>query len=302
MIYFLKGDGERDLADHDARIGYSKLKREIECDNIDVRTLDVGDHPAIPADAEALVIAGPRRRLAASLIDQLRSYLARDGRLLVLLEGGESGLEPLLEEWGVGVGRQVAVDPARTLSGFDLFVSDFRPHAITRPLAGSTCIFYLPRVVEPLARSGAQDDDRPRAQSLCQSSPESWAESDLDQRPMRYDAQRDTPGPISLAVAAERRGARGLEVSVQTARLVVFGDADFAGNGPASGGNFDLCLSALNWLVDREDQMAIAPKPVQEMRLVMDAAQLRWLFWAVVVGIPGAFALLGLFVWLGRRS
>lgn len=303
VVYFLKGHGERDLADRDPRTGYSQLKRELEADNLDVRTLDVGDHPVLPADAEAVVIAAPRRRLAAPLVEQLRTYLARDGRLLVLLEsGGDTGLEALFEEWGIGVGRRVAVDPARTLSGYDLFVSDFRPHPVTRALAGSTCVFYLPRVVEPLPPPGGEQADRPRAQSLCQSSPESWAESDQDQRPMRYDANRDTPGPVSLAVAAERSGVRTLDVSVQTTRLVVMGDADFAGNGPASGANYDLVLAALNWLVDREDQMAIAPKAVQEMRLVMDAAQLQWLFWAVVAGLPAAVGVVGLLVWWRRRS
>lgn len=303
VVYFLKGAGERELADRDPRTGYSNLKREIEADNIDVRTLDIGDHPLLPADAQALVIAGPRRRLAAPVVEQLRKYLAHDGRVLVLLESGvESGLEPLLEEWGIGVNRKAVVDSTRTLSGYDLFVSDFRPHPITRALAGSTCIFYLPRVVEPLAQPGPEDADRPRAQSLCQSTPESWAEADLDQRPLRYDPARDTPGPLSLAVAAERKGPSSLDVSVQTTRLVVLGDADFAGNGPASGGNYDFFLSALNWLVNREDLIAIAPKPVQEMRLTMNEAQLRWLFWAVVAGLPGLVALAGLLVWWRRRA
>jgi ABC-type uncharacterized transport system involved in gliding motility auxiliary subunit len=304
VVYFLKGSGERDVRDREAKAGYSSVRRELEADQFEVRVLDLGDQAAIPADAAAVVVAGPRRRLPAPTVELLRHYLARDGRLFVLLEAGvESGLEPLLGEWGIGAGKSVVVDPSRTLTGRDLFVSDYRPHPVTRTLAGSTCVFYLPRAIEPLSAGSGQDEaDRPRAVSLFQSAADSWAEVDLDQQPFRYEEGRDVPGPISLAVAAERAPAQSLDVSVRSARLVVIGDADFAANGPASGSNYDLFTSALSWLTEREDLLAISPKVPQEMRLLMDSHQLNWLFGAVVAGIPALVAVAGLLVWLRRRT
>jgi ABC-type uncharacterized transport system involved in gliding motility auxiliary subunit len=303
-VYFLQGHGERDL-DSQERKGFSTLKREILRDNMTVKPLTFGVQVSVPEDADALVIASPRTRYAESEVALLRSYLEKDGRLMVLLDAGlESGLEPLLEEWGVGVGASMVVDPSRTLSGSDVFVRDYRPHAITRNIHTETCVFYLPRAIEPLAAwTNAQDRaDKPSVVSLCQSSPDSWAEVDLDQRPVRYDAGRDTPGPISLAVAAERGPLQGLDVTVRPARLVVFGDADFASNAPLTGGNFDFLLSALNWLLEREDLLAIAPKPVEETRLLMDAGQLNLLFWALVGGVPGVIGTLGVLVWMRRRT
>jgi ABC-type uncharacterized transport system involved in gliding motility auxiliary subunit len=66
------------------------------------------------------------------------------------------------------------------------------------------------------------------------------------------------------------------------------------------GGNGDLFLSALNWLLEREQLLAIAPKPVEEARLIMDQRQLLALFWVLVVFLPGG-AVLGVAVWVRRR-
>lgn len=302
-VYFLTGHGERDLESQE-RNGYSRIKQQMLRDNLSVRVLAPGDQSGIPDDADALVIAGPRGRYAESEVAQIRDYLARDGRLMVLLDSyNESGLEPLLESWGIAVGDQMVVDPSRTLSGSDLFVRSYGPHPITRNIRTQTCVFYLPRVVEPLsAWTNLQDRaDKPTVVSLCQSSPDSWAESDRDQRPVRYDEGRDVPGPISLAAAAERGPIQGLDVTVRPARLVVVGDADFASNLPLTGANFDFFMSALNWLLERDSLMAIAPKPVEETRLLLDGAQLQMLYLILAMGVPGLAATLGVLVWMKRR-
>jgi ABC-type uncharacterized transport system involved in gliding motility auxiliary subunit len=112
----------------------------------------------------------------------------------------------------------------------------------------------------------------------------------------------DEPGPVSVAVAVERGAGPGIDVEIRPTQLVVFGDSDFLANDAASGGNLDLFLSALNWLVEREELMAIAPKPIEEMRLVINERQLRLLFWAFVLGLPGAVCAVGLVVWVRRRA
>lgn len=278
LVRFPQGHGH--LADRDPRTGFSRLKRELEADNLDARTLHAGDHPSLPADAQAVVIAAPRRRLAAPLVETA-ARLPGPRRA----PAGHVAARAATPAWrrcsrsGASAWLCVAVDPGTYPSGYDLFVLR-RPHPVTRALAGSTCVFTCcSRVVEPLPPPGG-DRRTARAPSPCaRARPELGGAGSGPAPHAPRLANRDTPGPVSLAVAAECSGARMLDVSVQTTRLVVMGDADFAGNGPASGANFDLVLAALNWLVDREDQMAIAPKAVQDMRLVMDAAQLQWLFW-----------------------
>jgi ABC-type uncharacterized transport system involved in gliding motility auxiliary subunit len=305
VVYFLRGHGERDINDRDPYSGFSAIAQHIRRDNVEVKDLLLGEARQIPADADALVVPGPTKPLAPQEIELLRAWLNNNGRMIVLLDTGPAaGLRPLIEDWNIRLHDDVVVDPTRTLTGLDLFVNDYGIHSITRNLRDVTCVFYLPRSVEPAPAPGDAPlpADSPRAIALARSSPDSWAESDLEQKPMRFDALRDRRGPISIAVAAERGATPDLEMNVRPARLVVIGDTDFLSNGALSGGNVDFFLSALNWLLEREALMAIAPKPIDDIRLVITREQLARVFWTVVVIVPGLVGVLGAAVWWQRRT
>ncbi|MBN1270000.1 MAG: GldG family protein [Kiritimatiellae bacterium] len=305
VVYFLQGHGERDLEDHDPRTGYSALKRAIERDNIEVRTLQLGEVRAVPAEADALIIGGPKRRISRAELDVISDYVEQNGRLLVLVDAmDDTGLDDLLLPWGVRVGNDIVVDASRTLSGRELFVTEYGAHPITERLKGVTSIFYIPRSVEPLAGSGAAGGlaDKPRVTVLASCSASGWAESDLTDGRMKFDPEWDLPGPVGVAVAVEKGAVPGINVQIQPTRIVAVGDSDFVSNGALTGGDLDFFMSALNWLLERETLMAIAPKPIEESRLVMSARDLALLFWAVVVGLPAGVAVIGLLVWWRRRK
>jgi hypothetical protein len=305
VVYFLRGHGERDIQDRDPYAGYSELAQRVRGDNAETRAFTLTEHHGIPADADAVVISGPTKNLARQEIETLRNWVDKNGRLMVLLDTGPAGgLQDLLAPWGVRLEDDAVVDPQRSLTGLDLFVDNYGEHPITRGLKNITSVFYMPRSVEALSAPTGQVDqvDRPVVTPLAYSSPDSWAESDLEQKPMKFDQRNDRRGPIGLAVAVERGPAAVADVDIGPTRLVVMGDTDFLSNGALSGGNADLFMSALNWLLDREQLMAIAPKPVQETRLVLTQGQITSIFWVVTVVLPGLFAVLGAGVWLQRRS
>jgi ABC-type uncharacterized transport system involved in gliding motility auxiliary subunit len=305
-VYFLGGHGERDINDRDPYAGYSELARRVRGDNAEAIDFTLAAQHGVPADADAVVISGPTKPLAAQEIETLQAWVEKkNGRLMVLLDTGPSGgLETLLAAWGVRLDNDVVLDPKRTLTGLDLFVDAYGPHPITRRLQQITSVFYMPRSVESSHPPLGQVDraDQPVVSTLAFSSAESWAESDLEQKPMKFEARSDRRGPISLAVAVERGPLSLPEVEIRPTRMVVFGDTDFLSNGAMSGGNADLFMSALNWLLDREQLMAIAPKPLHESRLVMTRGQVTRLFWVVTFLLPGLVGVLGLAVWMQRRS
>jgi ABC-type uncharacterized transport system involved in gliding motility auxiliary subunit len=167
-----------------------------------------------------------------------------------------------------------------------------------------TTIYHLPRPIEPVEPDAVngQGSERIRVVPLVTTSDAGWAETDLQQQPMRFDPGVDRPGPIPIAAAVERGAEPGIDAELPPARMVVVGDSDFVSNGALTGGNPDLFLGAMNWLLEREELMAIDAKPIEMYRLILNEKQIWAIFWLAVVGLPGAVALLGLMVWLGRRN
>lgn len=302
-IYFLVGHGERGIFDYDPQKGYSRITREIQRDNLEVHTLDLAKKKRIPSDCSLLVIAAPRVPLADWEIDLIGEYLEDSGRLLVLADAYlETALEGLLEAWGVRLDNDIVLDPTRTLTGREIFITEYGNHPITEKLKGISSIFYTPRSVRPLEEeTEAEAADRPRVTVLAMTSKAGWGERNLEDSTARFDPMEDIPGPVPVAVAVER-GPAGSEADIRPTRLVVFGDGDFASNGALTGGDRNFFMNALNWLLERKDLLAIAPKEYEEARLLMTRGDLANLFWLTVVVIPGAVGLAGILIWWQRRE
>ena len=302
-VYFLMGHGERGIFDYDPQKGFSRITREIERDNLEVHTLDLAKKKMIPSDCRLLVIASPRVPLADWEIDLIQKYLQDSGRLLVLVDAySETGLEGLLEAWGVRLDNDIVLDPTRTLTGREILITDYGNHPITEKLKGISSIFYTPRSVRPLEEeTEGEAADRPRVTILAQTSKAGWGERTLEDSTARFDPLEDIAGPVPLAVAVER-GPTASETDIRPTRLVVFGDADFVSNGALTGGDRNFFMNALNWLLERKDLLAIAPKEYKETRLLMTRGDLANLFWLTVVIIPGTVGLAGMLIWWRRRE
>ena len=107
---------------------------------------------------------------------------------------------------------------------------------------------------------------------------------------------------LGSRLSKQKGPVAGVDIDIRPTRLVVIGDTTFAVNNSLVGGNPDLFLNAINWLLDRQTLLSIAAKPVQDVRLVMDRRQLSLLFAAVVVAMPALVALAGALMWLRRRT
>lgn len=306
VVYFLTGHGERDIGDFGRRTGFSGAARLIERDNMEVKPLRLSSEKQVPPDGAALIVAGASQSMSKPEADLIAVWLRRSGRLMVLSDAGQtSGLEKMLQDWGVRLRNDVVTDPDRTLTGREVFVSAYNRHPITAKLGATAAIFNLPRSVEPVeAKPKAMSADRPQITPLALSSKTSWAETQLDQVPAKYDPLTDDlSGPVSLAVAVEKGDTTGLlDIQIRPSRLVVFGDSDFVSNSGLTGGDISLFMSSLNWLLDREQLLAMAPKEVQDTRLQLTRGEIRLLFWGVVGILPALAALLGLAIWLRRRK
>jgi ABC-type uncharacterized transport system involved in gliding motility auxiliary subunit len=142
---------------------------------------------------------------------------------------------------------------------------------------------------------------------LAVTSNKSWSEMQFDRSStvsVKFNPNTpDKMGPCCLAIAVEHGAPQKvLDVQIQPSRMVVVGDADFVCNNFLSGGNQDFYMSALNWLLDREELMVVAPKPLEEVKLNIDQKQLGKLFILNVVVIPLIAVVGGLLIWIRRRK
>lgn len=307
VVYFLVGHGERQVTNFDQIMGYSSIGTVIFNDNLEVKELLLTKEKQIPEDAAALIIAGPSKRISGVELEMVEDYLNRSGRLMVLLDAlKETGIEAMLYRWGVALRNDFVLDPENTLKGSDVYVRTYYEHPITLRMGTAGARFHLPRSVEPLVVDSHKADvgDRPTVVQLAMTSEKSWSETQVDETSAKYDENTgDLRGSFSLAVAVERGASQELlDVQIRPSRMVVFGDSDFISNGALAGGNQDLFMSALNWLLDREELMAIAPKPIEEIKLSLTRKHLNSLFWINIAGIPSVAAVVGLLVWFRRRK
>lgn len=319
VVYFLIGHGEAALDDYHPDRGYSTLARLLRSDHLDLKPLLLGESAQIPADAAALVIGGPTRRLDRNAIGAITEYLNHSGRLLLMADSGlVTGLESLLEDWGVRmnhdrvISKPLVAGMGDSLAGVrgvgltrELELTRFGDHPITGPLQGMLITLFQPRTLTPLSGVGTDREeavDKPRITVLASAGEESWAETDFQQSPPNYDTETDRRGPAPVAVAIERGPAGRVAMGIQPTRLVVIGDSHFAANGRVGGGNQDLARSALHWLLQRDFILGAAPRLGGSLPRALDGPRRTLVLAVLVAGYPGCALLWGLLVgWFRRR-
>ncbi len=310
VAYFVQGHGEVGL---EAREGIPTLAQAVAAlgqEGYRVEPLNLVQSE-IPEEADVLVLAGPQRALFPGEVEKLQDYLAKGGRLLLLIGPRvDAGLDPLLEEWGVVLGDDILIEVSSVsqLLGTGpavALVTTYGDHPITAPLAEQRLmtLFPLARSVDTEAREGIQ------ATPLLRTGPQSWGETspDLEAGPLQFDPDQDKPGPLTLGVALTRQ-VEGDQNNSETqeapteARLVVIGNVNFALDGNLrQQGNRDLFLNTLNWLTERTEQISIRPKSITDRRLTLTGQNFRWLVLGSTVLLPVAALGAGAVLWWQRR-
>jgi ABC-type uncharacterized transport system involved in gliding motility auxiliary subunit len=319
-VYFTQGHGEKDTASAE-RDGYNGIAEALARENYLIEQLPLAQQGAVPADAAIVVVAGPRTDLFPGEIDALKKYLAGGGKLLLEVDPPETIKSPpltnlvaLAREWGIEVGNDAVVDASGMgrLLGTDASV----PVAMSYPSHPITQRFNL-LTAYPLARSVAPVPEGVNghiAQSLVETSPQSWAESDikalLESGQVSPDpSQGDKKGPVSIAAAVSARVAPADQKKPESnvtarpeTRVVAFGDSDFVANaGLGIQGNRDLFLNTLGWLSQQENLISIRPREADDRRITMTAAQQSNAGWLSLLGIPGLIFAAGIRAWWRGR-
>jgi ABC-type uncharacterized transport system involved in gliding motility auxiliary subunit len=306
-VYFLEGHNERPVAGDEAgqEGGFGRAADALRNENYQVETLVLATKGEVPDDAHVVVIAGATRTFLPQEHAALQRYLERGGSLLVMIDPmAKTDLYEDLHRWGVRPGDDYVIDQVQGIFGRAATpVADrYADHPITRDLREVT-LFHLVRSVR------ADADAQARFQEIVLTGESSWAETSLDGRPSFGGA--DVRGPVPVAVAgtpavgdgaASAADAAAEEGEKKTARLVVFGDSDFATNELIDAyRNRDLFLNSVNWLLGDVEAISIRPNQSRASRFQLTSEQFQNLRALSLFVLPELLAALGAVAWWTRR-
>jgi hypothetical protein len=350
VVYCTQGNGELDLSDSevaerlgDGRIrpnmdnGLGVLKDRLQQRHIEVKPLQIkSTDPKVPADAALVIIAAPRTTVPDFFIKAMDEYMARKGKLLVLVEPlisregkfRPTGLEDFLARYNVQLPPELVLTRSRELRNPLTVPARLNPALRDNPLVkafGSQTIMLQQARPVRSAPAGPPGMTPFRTEPLLLADPRAspWAEPKvsalneiirlMDENPS-FRNQKLEPGqrdPIPMAVVVSESsnphagmGMRMPPTGPETPRLVVIGDATLATNIFVSEGsgtvNFDFLASSIDWLRGKTSSIGIAPK--KPGLYVMKNTLTYWPFvllpsLVICVGVIGA----GTGVWLVRR-
>jgi ABC-type uncharacterized transport system involved in gliding motility auxiliary subunit len=306
-IYFLTGEGEVSI-DATGNQSYSTLKSALENKNYTVSNLNLLTTDQIPSDASVVVVAGPMKPLTDSEVSILDTYLKGGGSLVVMEEpiiatdfgdAADPLANYLAQTYGIVLGNDIIIDQlaAQQFQQPYIAIADpslYAQHAITTNLSGMTALFPTARSVEVNQDVGT---DYTKTE-LVKTSSQSWAETDMasvSATTPKPDQGMDIFGPVTIAVAAQG--------SSTNARLVVFGDPDFAMNGNYTVyGNGDLIVNSIDWAAKVENLISLTPKTTTTRSLVPFQGYMQnVIFFVSVVAIPGIILIAGVWSFVARR-
>lgn len=325
-IYFSTGHGEPKLDSQERGQGFGQLKQLLERANLSVATWSSLGKDTLPADASAIVVAGPKAAFLPPEFGALQKYADGGGRILLMLDPvlPEAGAPPadlgfggFLSTYGIKLGNDIVIDPANAVPMVGpetVIANDYGIHPIVRSLSEEG----LP-VVFPLARSVSKPENPPAGSvemMLVDTSKDGWGETSLARLEAVKKDKEDTPGPVSIAVSVESvakdAGKKNAEKKDKDAnapappkpfRLVVVGNSRFAANGTiGNAGNANFALNAISWLAGQERLVGIAPKTPEQASLALTRAQVNRIGLFAIVGMPVFAIVLGVWVWYRRRD
>lgn len=337
-IVFLKGHGELDITDDKTAGGLKVVADALGNEGYVVEALslmdvaatpatpglkiqrgDAHDHEGehgtegkgaglvnlqVPAEVSVLIVAGPRTKLLEPELAALDAFLARGGRLIVMLDPEtESGLEGLLRRWKIELRNDLIVDtnPMNRLLGLGAASPMVAPtqteHPVTKDLVNRGVVFTARSLgILSGGESGVV------ATALMEAGPSAWGETKFKEQTAERD-DADTTSGLNVMVVATRSTNTIDAALTPEGRIIAFGDADFATNKYVTmQGNSDWFLNTVAWAAEEESRITVRPNQRASAQLFLTGEQLGSLVFLSMDVLPVLLVAMGLGIVLVRRQ
>ena len=326
-LYFTTNHGELSI---DREL--TEIASELRRNNYNVVKF-AGLASGVPDNCTVLLVIGPdpQAKFTEEEIVSVAQFLGRGGKLLFAASGGEAtGLEPLIGDFGIHVGRNYVID---TSSGravlTDVVLRAVGYHEIINNIREYAFRVDAARSVEAMPPApGAMGQPYKRAYNLLETGKACWAETDIEtlvkKRSVSLDPKVDKEGPLGVAAVYEQPDrtpyGQPLPSGMPRTRIVAVGSADFMIGGQFSffgppQGNVLFFFNAVNWLAEKTELISIPPKrfdfrPMDRIDTTneplrkwfnAEVSNRRLVFWLALLALPALFLILGGVIWMFRR-
>ncbi|MCX7921168.1 MAG: GldG family protein [Clostridia bacterium] len=291
-VYFTEGHKEGTLDSE-----YTVLKKQLEINNYDVKSINLMLQAKVPENAEILMVLSPQADLAVSEKDVIKEFLNNGGKVVFMFDYIElnpkfTQVEDILKDYNLSLNYDKVRenDQNRHYPGnpyaiaVDVKKNQINPLDSTLLLANSRSINVLKDQKEGLTVT-----------SLMKTSDKAVGEQ-VDKA-----AGSEIPGPLDLAVAAEsNKGGKNSKVIVMGNGFFV-NDSAYQVYGPYYENGMSFFLGSLNWMMDSKDNVVIPPKTV-EAQVIDITEQQSNITLALTLGLlPLTILGAGMFIWMRRR-
>ena len=259
----------------------------------------------IPEGSNLVIVNAPQSDFTAGEIEKLDRYLERDGSAVLYLYSPDYGQLPVLErfaaDWGVRPVNKLVVDPDRSVGNLSYIAPLVIKSDVTRTLENTTnsiLMMAMPGHLELLWDSKGYRELVP----LLRSSGNAYAKGMEETLSTLEREDGDVTGSYCLGVMSEQRRADGQGETVS--RVFFYASDTLLADGFMQTSNLmnrAYATSLLNYLYKQEDSMVFAAKTMETDQLAMTGDTAAVIFWVLVVALPCATLLTGLFVWNRRR-
>jgi ABC-2 type transport system permease protein len=292
----------------------SVLKTFIENENIKLEELNLFDVPAIPAEMKTIMIVGPQYDFSDREMQLLRDFWEKGGRILLLFDptAKTPRLSAFLSDLGVKVNDDRLManmktgiqEIARVRDVVGRFMGD---NPITKRLADVQAPFLGATASLSLAPADPRLPSPIKLQPLVRAERGYWGEVDYnsdDETVLQFTQGRDHDEPLYFGASVEKGGSGDDRVQANSSRMVVVANSTFPQDNALSQGQqgLDFISASINWLLNREQLIGIAPKVPTTLTFSLNDDAMRNLRWLMLVLIPLVPAVVGLAVWWQRRA
>ena len=254
IIYWLRGHGELALEGKE-KAGGSYLKSLLFQSSYEVRPLNLIETKKIPADISILAIIGPLQNFQDEEIEIIRTYLKRNGRMILAMGPSFAGdnLEKLREitnSYGVRLNNNFVIDQISNVNGSQGTAPVIKKYSTTSPITSDfKASTFFPLVSSISLRKIDLHFGKSELLAFSSGFPAGWAEANTEELitgKVTYNEGVDTKGPIAVAASWAQNS-----VGKNRTKFIVIGNSTFVQNSyQRVGANYSFFMNTLAWLSD----------------------------------------------------